>query len=130
MTATTHKGSCHCGQVRFTAGLDLSKGSIRCNCSICSKKRMWLAMTEPDSFHIDTGEDALTTYTFGSEHIQHRFCATCGVQTLAEVPGKGTVVNLATLDDLTPADRAEIAIHFIDGAADRFDRVPEVTSYL
>ncbi len=130
MTATTHKGSCHCGTVRFTAGLDLGKGSVRCNCSICAKKRMWLAMTEPDSFHLDAGGDALTTYTFGAERIQHRFCATCGVQVMAEVPGKGTVVNLSALDDLSPADRADIAIHYLDGANDIFDRPPAVTSYL
>ena len=130
MTAATHKGSCHCGKVRFTAGLDLAKGSVRCNCSICAKKRTWLAMTEPDSLRIETGEDALTTYTFGLERIQHRFCTTCGVQTFADVPGKGAVVNLATLDDLGPDDRAEIAIRYIDGAADRFDRVPEITTYL
>ena len=130
MTATTHSGSCHCGKVRFTAGLDLSKGSVRCNCSICTKKRMWLAMTEPDTLRIDAGGDALTTYTFGQERIQHRFCATCGVQTSADVPGKGAVVNLAALDDLSPQDRADIAIHYLDGAEDHFDRAPEVTSYL
>ena len=129
MTAATHKGSCHCGKVRFTAGLDLAKGSVRCNCSICAKGRMWLAMAEPGSFRAE-GEDALTTYTFGLERVRHRFCATCGMKLFADVEGMGVAVNLACVDDLTPEDRAAIAIMHVDGAQDAFDRPPAVTSYL
>lgn len=129
MTAATHKGSCHCGKVRFTAGLDLARSSVRCNCSICAKGRMWLAMAEPGTFSV-AGEDALTTYTFGPERVRHRFCATCGMKPFAEVKGMGTAINLACVDDLTPADRAAIAVMHIDGAEDRFDRAPDITSYL
>lgn len=73
--------------------------------------------------------DRLTTYTFG-DRVRHCFCATCGIKPFAEVVGMGIAVNLATLDDLTPQDLAEIAVHHIDGRNDQFDRPPTVTSYL
>ncbi len=125
---TIHSGSCHCGRVRYTADLDLSRGSVRCNCSVCAKGRMWFAMATEGTFKAE-GAEALTTYTFG-DRVRHTFCATCGVKPFAEVTGMGTAINLATLDDLSPEDLADIAIHHIDGRNDRFDRAPAVTSYL
>jgi hypothetical protein len=34
MTKTTHRGSCHCGAVRFDCELDLAEGTSKCNCSM------------------------------------------------------------------------------------------------
>jgi hypothetical protein len=46
----TYTGGCHCGGLRFEAELDLSAGTIKCNCSYCVKSRFWLARTEPENF--------------------------------------------------------------------------------
>lgn len=45
MSAKHCSGSCHCGAVRFEVDLDPSQGTIRCNCSICTKAR---ARSGPD----------------------------------------------------------------------------------
>ncbi|HEX2657892.1 MAG TPA: hypothetical protein VHU40_06455, partial [Polyangia bacterium] len=35
--ATVHRGSCHCGAIRFEVTVDLSGGVTRCNCTVCTK---------------------------------------------------------------------------------------------
>ena len=121
MTQTYH-GSCHCGAVKFEADIDLSEGTSKCNCSICTKKRGWNAQVKPDAFRLLSDPAALSDYQFGSNSAHHVFCKTCGVSSFGH--------GYACLDDLTPAEMAALPVMFMDGAGNNWWNPPEVTSHM
>ncbi|TWI60525.1 hypothetical protein IP91_05095 [Pseudoduganella lurida] len=130
----THQGSCHCGAVRYAATFDLADGTLRCNCSICTKKRWWGATMPRSRFVLLQGEDALTDYTFGRHVERHRFCRHCGVQpfifTTSPTHGDFVIVNVATLDDVSDEELAAAPVRYVDGRHDDWQTPPAVTSHL
>lgn len=128
-----HRGSCHCGAVRFTCDIDLAAGSLRCNCSVCAKGRAWLTFVGENAFRLLSGEDNLADYQFGALRVHHRFCRTCGIKVFGQVPGPqgmGYAINVACLDDVSPEDFAAIPVSYADGINDRWDAAPAVTAHL
>lgn len=81
MTAETLRGSCHCGAVLFSACIDLGETTLRCNCSICTKSRNWIAPIPECDFSLLSGEGVLSAYKFGERKITHYFCSRCGIRT-------------------------------------------------
>lgn len=105
--AQTHQGSCQCGAVAYEVDTDLS-GLVECNCSHCYRKGLVLNFVGPEAFRLKAGEGALSTHTFNTHNIQHRFCSTCGVQPFTEgmtPSGQPMVaINVRTLTDVEPWD--------------------------
>jgi len=130
----TCHGSCHCGQVRFAADIDLHAATIRCNCSICAKLRLWSAIVKPEAFRLLAGEAALSQYQFLSKTEQHLFCKHCGVRPfgIGQSPrwGKFYAVNLACLDDVTPEELSNAPIMYLDGKNDNWDTPPGQVRHL
>jgi hypothetical protein len=129
----TYTGGCHCGAVRYEADMDLSQGTVRCNCSMCRKTRAWLIGIGGDDFRLIKGEDALTDYQFGTHNIHHLFCKHCGVKSFGrgKQGGKSMVaVMVATVDDISDADLASLPIAYVDGRNNNFGAAPAETRYM
>jgi hypothetical protein len=130
----TYTGGCHCGAVRYEADVDLSKGTLKCNCSICSKSRAWLVAVDSGDFRLQRGADALSEYQFGAHRIHHLFCSHCGVKSFARGNGpegkQFVAIVVSCLDDVPDAQLATLPIMYVDGRSDNFQAAPAQTSHL
>jgi hypothetical protein len=130
----TYQGSCHCGNVRFEAEIDLGQGTARCNCTVCVKSRAWMAFVPKDAFRLISGEKDLRDYQFAKKSIHHRFCAQCGVRPFAHgSDGKGNefyAVRVNCLDDVEPQELIDAPVKYFDMLHDDFKSAPAETRHL
>jgi len=131
----TYSGSCHCGAIRFTAALDISRGTTKCNCTICARNRLWSAEAGPGEVRLLEGEDHLTDYTYNDRVAHHYFCQTCGVHPyeFVDLPLQNRSyynVSINCLDDVDMAEVFAAPLEYVDGLHDRWDRVPAEVRHL
>jgi hypothetical protein len=74
------EGGCHCGAVRFTAQVPDAVELLDCNCSICSLTGFLHLIVPHQDFQLLSGQEALTSYRFGTGAAEHLFCRICGVK--------------------------------------------------
>jgi hypothetical protein len=140
MALKTYSASCHCGAVRLHADIDLSAGTNKCNCSICTKSRAWFVFVKPDRFLLLAGAEAQAEYQWTpagrpAPFLHYHFCRTCGVRVFGwgeheSMGGRFYFVSIASLDDADPEELAAAPIKYVDGRHDRFDQPPEDTRIL
>jgi len=131
----TYTGSCHCGAVRFEADIDLSAGTNKCNCSICTKMRNWNAIIKPAAFRLLAGENELSDYQFGGKSAHHVFCRHCGVRSFGrgyvkEIGGDYVSIQLASLDNVEPQELVAAPVRFADGRNNNWGAVPHEVRHL
>jgi hypothetical protein len=132
----TYVGGCHCGAVRFEADLDISSGTGKCNCSICTKSRLWLIRAKPDAFRLIAGEDSLTDYR-GNNHVAHHtFCKHCGVRAFewVDVPNitgdKYFNISVTCLEGVGIDELMAAPVTYYDGRNDAWGSAPAEVRHL
>lgn len=114
----SYSGSCHCGSVTFTVNQSLPDDAINCNCSHCERKGFLLTFVDRDAFQVNSGDDNLTEYRFGSHTIAHQFCKTCGVQSFGIGVGpdgsEKAAINLRCVADV---NLDALNVQQVDGAS-------------
>jgi hypothetical protein len=98
-----HRGSCHCGRVRFEVDAPSKLQALDCNCSVCAMTGYLHLIVPASRFRLLSGSDELTEYTFNTGTAKHLFCGVCGIKSFY-VPRSnpdGIDVNVRCLDNST-----------------------------
>lgn len=130
----TYTGSCHCGRVAFQAALDLSAGTMRCNCSYCRKMRVWIVRAPLSEFrYLKGGEDVTSYRTRADGEGEFQFCPTCGVRigTRFDRPNGRRTFNIEVgVLDATVEELLAAPVIWCDGLNDAWASQPAEVRHL
>ncbi len=86
--------------------------AIDCNCSICRMTGFLHIIVPHSHFALQSGQDSLSSYRFGTGAAEHLFCSKCGVKSFYQ-PRSHPVswsVNAHCLDE-----PVEVIVDWFDG---------------
>ena len=132
----SYSGGCHCGAVRFEADVDVSAGTTKCNCSICSKMRLWSVQVAPEAFRLLAGEAEMTDFRDRNPVAHHLFCKHCGIHAYewVDVPNmdgaKYISINVACLDGVDIDELMAAPVSYADGLNDNWGETPAEIRHL
>jgi hypothetical protein len=110
-----YNGSCHCGRIEFEVEGEI-ESVLDCNCSICQRKGALHWFVPRDRLRLLTPEDAMSTYTFHTGRIQHRFCPSCGIHPFGEgVDRSGNRMAAVNVRCLDGVDLEALQVQAFDG---------------
>jgi len=100
-----HRGSCHCGNLRWTLRSELSLAQLpvrTCGCRFCRKHGL-LTTSDPqgEMNFILTDDTAVLRYRFDTKTADFLMCGRCGVYVGAQMEEAGryyAIANLRTLE--------------------------------
>ena len=78
------------------------------------------ALIKPEDFTLLSGEEMLSDYQFGTMSGHHLLCRRCGGRPFGrghveEIGGDYVSIQIATLDDVSPAEFAAVRIRYQNG---------------
>lgn len=113
-----HQGSCHCGRIAFELDGEITE-VVDCNCSLCRRRGGLLWFGPREALVLKTPESDVSTYTFHKHHIQHHFCANCGIAPYGEAdhPKTGKRMIALNVRCLPDVDLAALKVTAYDGAS-------------
>jgi len=110
-----HKGSCHCGRIRFEVDGDIGSATS-CNCSICQRKGTLMWFVPRSALRLLTPDGDASTYLFNKHVIKHRFCPVCGIHPFGEATDpKGVPTAAVNLRCLEGLDLDGVPVQHFDG---------------
>ena len=125
---TTHRGSCLCNAVRFTASGPL-RGVVYCHCSQCRKQtgHFYAATNVMDDALTIEGSDKITWYA-ASPYAKRGFCSACGSALFWKHNAADEISVMAGAFEQPTGLQAEAHI-FVNDKGDYYDIVDGLPQY-
>ncbi|KAL5547181.1 hypothetical protein UlMin_006868 [Ulmus minor] len=111
----THKGGCHCRNVKWLVQAPAKVVAWECNCSDCSMRGNTHFVVPAERFELlGDSEQFLATYTFGTHIAKHTFCKVCGI-TSFYYPRSNPDGVAVTFKCVDPGTLTHIEVNYFDG---------------